>query len=165
MKKLNQKSINKIIFSKLFENTNDTFQDVRIDSSKVDDASMNGVNEPPKPVVPTKLQGKQKTSVKDKPDFFEERKTPEEEWTETFNIDEFYKIWKGLWEQQHGIKHKELMDSEFQQMLEYLRREYLRLRRERNLGNGNYGQTPIKKAFQEIIKKFYRYFTHPPTIV
>ena len=162
MKKLNQKSINKIIFYKLFENTNDTFQDVRIDSSKVSNASLGVMNEPPQRVVPTKLQGKQKASVKDKPDFFEERKTPEEEFDENFNRDNFYEIWKGLWETQHGTKHKELMDSEFEKMLEELRRYYIRLRRERNLPNGTFGRTPVFDAFGQVINRFYRYFTHPP---
>ena len=53
MKKLNQKSINKIIFYKLFENTNDTFQDVKIDSSKVSDVSMGMNSLPLKSDTPT----------------------------------------------------------------------------------------------------------------
>lgn len=162
MKKLNQKSINKIIFSKLFENTNDTFQDVRIDSSKMNVSSMSGMNEPPQRVVPTKLQVRQDPKKPGKPVDLDPRKTPEEEFDQTFNRDKFYEIWKGLWETQHGTKHKELMDSEFERMLEQLRRDYLRLRRDRPRADGTNGQTGLYQAFQEIIKKFYGYFTNPP---
>jgi hypothetical protein len=44
MKKMNQQSINKIIFYKLFENINDPIQNATLNSSKVSDTSMSSMN-------------------------------------------------------------------------------------------------------------------------
>jgi len=54
MKKMNQQSINKILFYKLFENINDPIQNAKLDSSKVSNTSMSSMNPLPlKSDIPT----------------------------------------------------------------------------------------------------------------
>ena len=166
MKKLNQKSINKIIFLKLFENTNDTFQDVRIDSSKMNVSSMSGMNEPPQRVVPTKLQVRQDPKKPGKPVDLDPRKTPEDEWDEWMRSHGWEDDWRLWWEEHFGApKNLDFMHSEFLRMMEQLRQEYLWLRRDTPRNNGGNGRIDKNKAFQQLMDKFRRYFTDPaPTM-
>jgi hypothetical protein len=159
MKKMNQQSINKILFYKLFENINDPIQNTPGYEQPFQTPGGEWQSPFPQDLPKPTPKPTQKPRKPSKPLDLEERKTPEQEFDENFNRDKFYEIWKGLWEKQHGTKDKELMDSEFERMLEQLRRDYLRLRRERNLPNGTFGRTPLFDAFGQIIKKFYRYFT------
>jgi hypothetical protein len=161
MKKMNQKNINKILFYKLFENINDPIQNNP--GYKPPFQTPGGDWQSPFPQDPPKPTPTQKPRKPSKPLEFEERQTPDQEFDQYFKRDNFYEIWKGLWEQKNGKGHKELMDSEFERMIEQLRRDYLRLRRERNLPDGTFGRTSIPQSFQEIIKKFYRYFTDTVT--
>jgi len=93
MKKLNQKSINKIIFCKLFENTNDTFQDVRIDSSKVSDVSMGMNSLPLKSDTPTRSPEHEEWEEYD--EWLEkqleewERSHPAPVWTDDMTLEEY----------------------------------------------------------------------------
>ena len=162
MKKLNQKSINKIIFSKLFENTNNTFQDVRIDSSKMNVSSMSGMNEPPQRVVPTKLQVRQDPKKPGKPEDMEEIKTPEENWDDRFSKDNFYKMWKNFWEQQFGKGLEKLMNEEFERIIDLMRWKFLKLVTDRpGYGGLNTPGMGADDAFQEAIRLFISYFQQP----
>jgi hypothetical protein len=161
MKKMNQQSINKILFYKLFENINE---------AEVPGPTQFPPDFQPPLLAPQDFQVPLETPTRKptqkpikpgQPFDLEETETPDQEFDKIFNRDKFYEIWKDFWEQRNGTKNKELMDSEFERMLEQLRRDYLRLRRERILPNGTRGQTSLFDAFGQIIKKFYRYFTDP----
>jgi len=162
MKKLNQKSINKIIFLKLFENTNEIFQDSGIDSSKVNVSSMNGMNAPPQRVLPTKLQVRQNPIKPINP--YDIERTPEEEWDNYFSRDNFYEMWKVYWEEMYGKNYtnQEQMNADFETLVRLMHSKFIKLITPRTGYDGlNIPGMDQGDAFDEVIRLFLRATTHP----
>ena len=114
--------------------------------------------------VANKQQLKQNPSIKDTPDFFEERKTPEEKWDDVFNKDNFYGIWKTYWADLYGkdyTNHEE-MNSEFERIINLMRWKFLKLVTDRAGygGSDNPGMDAFD-ALDEAILLFISYFQQP----
>jgi hypothetical protein len=158
MNKLNQKSINKIIFYKLFENTNDSIQNTTPDSS------MSVMNEPPQRVLPNKQQLKQNPFVQDNPDSIEKTKTPEGLWDDRFDRDNFYDIWKVYWEELYGKNYtnQKEMNSEFERVISIMRWKFLKLVSDRpGYGGLNTPGMETDAAWSEALRLFLSYFQLP----
>jgi|LakMenEpi03Aug12_release.lakeMendotaPanAssembly.Ray.scaffolds.fasta_scaffold166954_5 hypothetical protein len=114
--------------------------------------------------VLNKQQLRQNPSIKDTPDFFEERKTPEEKWDDVFNKDNFYGIWKTYWADLYGENYtnQEEMNSEFERIIDLMRWKFLKLvtARAGSGGSDNPGMDAYD-ALDEAILLFISYFQQP----
>ena len=111
-----------------------------------------------------KQQLRQNPSIKDTPDFFEERKTPEELWKDVFSKDNFYDIWKSYWEELYGKNYtnQKEMNSEFERIIDLMRWKFLKLVTDRpGYGVLNTPGMGADDAFQEAIRLLISYFNQP----
>lgn len=111
-----------------------------------------------------KQQLRQNPFIKDTPDFFEERKTPEELWQDVFSKDNFYDIWKSYWEELYGKNYtnQKEMNSEFERIIDLMRWKFLKLVTDRpGYGGLNTPGMGADDAFQEAIRLLISYFNQP----
>lgn len=185
MKKFNQKSINRIVFQKLLESTNQIFQELlneddwwrdpqfnapvpkerEIDPSRGIIPSIDDVN-PPKPNQ--KRQAAPPPTRNPKPNkpiglgqniTDEEPGNPDKEWEKTFIRDNWYQVWKDFWERQYG-KGKLLkeMNEEFERIIKDMNHIYRKAR------GPNGSKETISESWKKSTEYFFKYFNNRPIL-